>query len=68
MGCRTLSCCCGSISLETGCKIIAAIGLVWGILHPVVGSIESGTGPGLILAGRGILIVIASAVLFLGVT
>ena len=66
---RVSTCCCGC-SLETGCKIIAILGLIYGGLELIAGILGivklRPTYPFLVIVIHGVLYIIAAGLLLLG--
>ena len=64
---RVSTCCCGC-SLETGCKIIAILGLIFGGLELIAGidGIVRLTYGYLVIVIHGVLYIIAAGLLLLG--
>ena len=64
---RVSTCCCGC-SLETGCKIIAILGLIFGGLELIAGIVAMVrlTNSFLVIVIHGVLYIIAAGLLLLG--
>ena len=64
---RVSTCCCGC-SLETGCKIIAILGLIFGGLELIAGIVAMVrlTFSFLVIVIHGVLYIIAAGLLLLG--